>query len=173
MILSMGLVAGVLLIWMWLSHPRTPDPVKPVGWWPVAQAAADVAEYEVLAPPEGFAWTATSARTEPQPDGTLVWRVGFYTPSQAYAGLLQRGEFPEQAGQAAQDWVGAETRDGQAGDQVTIGGRAWVRMEGDPTPDERRSLVSPDRAGAVTVITGSAPWDELETLAASLEPVDG
>lgn len=173
MILSMGLVAAVLLVWLWLSHPRTPEAVKPVEWWPVAQSAAQAADYEVLAPAEQFAWTATSARVEPQPDGTLVWRVGYYTPAQDYAALLQRGEFPEQAVAAAEDWVAAETRNGLPGEQVTIGGRPWVRMEGDPTPDERRSLVSPDRAGTVTVITGSASWAELEQLAAALEPVSG
>ena len=43
-------------------------------------------------------------------------------------------------------------------------------MEGDPTPDERRSLVLIED-GTATVVTGSAPWSELETLAGTLAPV--
>ena len=170
MIRSMGLVALVLGAWMWFSHPRTPEAIKQVDWWPVAQAAADAAPYEVVAPPESFAWPATSARVEPQPDGTVVWRVGYYSQAEDYAGLLQRGVFPEQAQGSIEDWIAAETREGVAGQTVTIDGREWVRMEGDPTPDERRSLVAV-QDGTVTVVTGSAQWAELEQLAAALQPV--
>jgi hypothetical protein len=170
MVRSLGLVALALVIWMWLVHPRTPDPVREVDWWPVAQSASATAPYEVIAPPQAFGWPATSARIEPQPDGTTTWRVGFYTPQEAYAALLQRGIFAEQAQGSLDDWVAGETRNGVAGSVVTLNGREWVRLEGDPTPDERRSLVAVD-AGTVTIVTGSAPWVELEELAASLRPV--
>jgi len=169
---SLGLVAIVLLIWLYFSHPRSSDAIREVEWAPVAVSAAEVASYEVLAPPATFPWPATSARVEPQADGTLVWRAGFYTPDEEYAAILQRGEFPEQAVQAQQDWVQAETRDGVAGETVTIGGRQWTRMEGEPTPDERRSLVLIED-GTATVLTCSATWAELETLAGTLAPVEG
>ena len=170
MVRSLGLVAVVLVIWMWLVHPRTPEAINQVEWWPVAQSASASAPYDVIAPPESFGWPATSARVEPQPDGTLVWRVGFYTPDEEYAALLQRGVFAEQAQGSVEEWVAAETRDGVAGEMVTVAGREWVRLEGDPTPDERRSLVAVE-AGTVTVVTGSATWAELEELAGSLRPV--
>jgi hypothetical protein len=170
MVRSLGLVALVLVVWMWLVHPRTPDAINEVDWWPAAQSASAAADYEVIAPPESFGWPATSARVEPQPDGTTAWRVGFYTPAEEYAALLQRGVFPEQAQGAVDDWVATETRDGLAGEVVTIAGREWVRLEGVPTPDERRSLVAVE-AGTVTIVTGSAPWSELEELAATLRPV--
>jgi len=170
MIRSMGLVALVLGAWMWFSHPRTPEAINQVDWWPVALAASDAAPYPVVAPPEGFAWPATSARVEPQPDGTVVWRVGYYTAAEDYAALLQRGAFPEQAQGSIEEWIAAETREGVAGPTVTIGGREWVRMEGLPTPDERRSLVAVED-GTVTVVTGSAQWAELEQFAAALQPV--
>jgi hypothetical protein len=170
MIRSLGLVALVLVVWMWLAHPSTPDPVNEVDWWPVAQSASASVDYEVVAPPETFGWPATSARVEPQPDGTTTWRVGFYTPDEEYAALLQRGVFPEQAQGVVEAWVASETREGVAGEVVTIAGRDWVRLQGDPTPDERRSLVAVE-AGTVTIVTGSAPWSELEELAAALRPV--
>jgi Protein of unknown function (DUF4245) len=172
MIRSLGLVAIVLLIWMYFAHPLSSDAVREVQWAPVAQSAAAAAPYEVLAPPVTFPWPATSARVEPQADGTLGWRAGFYTPDKEYAAVLQRGEFPEQAVKAQQDWIESETRNGVAGETVTIGGRQWTRMEGDPTPDERRSLVLIED-GTATVVTGSAPWVELETLAGTLAPVEG
>lgn len=170
MIRSMGLVAVVLLIWLYFSHPRSSDAIREVEWAPTAVSAATAASYEVLAPPATFPWPATSARVEPQADGTLAWRAGFYTPEEEYAAVLQRGEFPEQAAQAQQEWIDSETRNGVAGGTVTIGGREWTRMEGDPTPDERRSLVLIED-GTATVVTGSAPWSELETLAGTLAPV--
>ena len=170
MIRSLGLVAIVLLIWMYFAHPRSSDAIREVQWAPVAQSAADAASYEVLAPPVTFPWPATSARVEPQADGTLGWRVGFYTPEQEYAAILQRGQFPDQAVSAQQDWIEAETRNGVVGGTVTLGDRQWTRMEGDSTPDDRRSLVLVED-GTATVVTGSAPWAELETLAGALAPV--
>jgi hypothetical protein len=172
MIRSLGLVAVVLLIWLYFSHPRSSDAIREVQWAPVAQSAASAAPYEVLAPPVTFPWPATSARVEPQPDGTLGWRAGFYTPDEDYAAILQRGEFPAQADEAQAEWIADETRKGVAGGTVTIADREWTRMEGDPTPDERRSLVLVED-GTVTVVTGSATWAELETLAGTLAPVEG
>ena len=171
MVRSLGLVAIGLVVWLYFSHPQTPDAIREVPWAPVAQSAATSAPYEVLAPPATFAWPATSARVEPQPDGTTAWRVGFYTPDEEYAAVLQRGEFPEQAQGARQDWIDEQTRNGVAGETVTISGRDWVRLEGDPTPDERRSLVLVE-GGTATVVTGSASWAELETLAATLDQVE-
>jgi hypothetical protein len=170
MVRSLGLVAIALLVWLWFSHPRTPDEIRSVEWYPVAASAASAGAYEVLAPPAAFPWTATSARVEPQPDGTTVWRVGYVTAQDAYAGLLQRGVFPAQAEGSIEDWVAQETRNGRPEGTVTIGGRAWERSVGDPEPDDRRSLVTRED-GTVTVVTGSADWSELEQLAASLQPV--
>jgi hypothetical protein len=170
MIRSMGLVAIVLLVWMYFSHPRSSDAIREVEWAPAAQSAATSAPFEVLAPPVTFPWPATSARVEPQADGTLAWRAGFYTPEKEYAAILQRGQFPAQADKAQADWIAGETRKGVAGGTVTLAGREWTRMEGDPTPDDRRSLVLVED-GTVTVVTGSAGWAELETLAGTLAPV--
>ena len=170
MIRSLGLVAIVLLVWMYFSHPRSSDAIREVEWAPAAQSAATSAPFEVLAPPVTFPWPATSARVEPQADGTLAWRAGFYTPEKEYAAILQRGQFPAQADKAQADWIAGETRKGVAGGTVTLADREWTRMEGDPTPDDRRSLVLVED-GTVTVVTGSAGWAELETLAGTLAPV--
>ena len=170
MVRSLGLVALALLVWMYFAHPRTPDPVKPVDWYPIATQAAAGTPYLLVAPPASFGWTATSARVESQPDGTQAWQLGFYTPAQDYAAVQQRGVFPDQATGSVQDWIDAQTRDGRDEGSVTIGGRTWTRMVGDPTPDEKRSLVAVED-GTVTIVTGSAQWDELEALAGSLTPV--
>lgn len=168
MVRSLGLVALVLLAWLLFSHPRTPDGIATVDWRPTVQSAAAAARFPVLAPPGSWSWQATSARIEPQPDGTITWRVGFYTPAEDYAALLQRGVFPDQATGSRQEWVDTETRQGQPTGTVQVEGRTWTRLEGDPSPDERRSLLSTD-GGTVTVITGTAAWSELEALAGALE----
>ena len=171
MLLSMGLVTLVLLGWLFFVRPPTPDAVRTVPWQPVAAAAADTAAYEVLAPPSSWDWRATSARIEPQPDGTIAWRVGFLTPSGDYVALLQRGVFPAQAAASATDWLESETRQGETEGTVEIAGRTWTRMLGEPVPDERRSLVLRDD-GTLTVITGSAPWADLDKLAAVVVPLE-
>lgn len=170
MIRSLGLVSLLMLGVLWLVHPRTPDAVREVDWRPVAQSAAEVAGYEVLAPAASLSWPATSARVEEQADGTLVWRAGYVTPGGRYAGLLQRGAFPEQAARARQEWIDAESRDGRPEGTVTLGGRQWTRLVGERSPDDRRSLLVVD-AGTATLVTGSASWDELEALAAGLRTV--
>lgn len=172
MIRSLGLVALALLVWLFFAHPQTPAEVREVEWAPVAQSAAARAPYEVLAPPEAFTWPATSARLEPQDDGTIAWQVGFYTPQEAYAAIMQRGRFPDQAAQAQQAWIDERTRGGVAGETVDLGGRQWTRMVGDPVPDDRRSLVMA-QDGKVTIVTGSASWPELESLAGELDVIDG
>ena len=168
MVRSLGLVAIALVLWLSFSHPRTPDPVRSVSWTPVAQSAAAAASYQVLAPPADLGWPATSARVEPQSDGTLAWQVGFLTPGEDYAALMQRGVFPEQAEAAQQEWVADQTRNGVPGETVRLAGLDWTRLVGDPVPDDRRSLLL-ERDGAVTVVTGSAEWSELEALAGGLE----
>lgn len=170
MVRSLGLVTLLMLGVLWLVHPRTPDAVREVDWRPVAQSAAEAADYEVLAPAATLRWPATSARVEREGDGTVVWRAGYVTPAGQYAGLLQRGAFPEQAARARQDWIDAETRNGRPEGTVTIGDRQWTRLVGERDPDERRTLLRVD-AGTVTMLTGSASWAELEALAAGLRVV--
>lgn len=172
MLISMGVVALALAFWMFFAHPRTPDPVKPVDWYPVATQAAIGNPYPLEAPTSAFPWTATSARLEPQPDGTATWQLGFYTPEKDYAAVQQRGVFPAQAQGSVDEFITAQTRNGVEQGSVEIDGRTWIRMEGDPTPDEKRSLVLV-ADGTVTIVTGSAQWAELEQLAAALQPVGG
>ena len=169
MIRSMGLVAIVLLIWLYFSHPRGSDAIREVEWAPTAVSAATAASYGSSPLPRRSRGPRPRARR-----AAGRWhrglRAGSSTPEEEYAAVLQRGEFPEQAAQAQQEWIDSETRNGVAGETVAIGGREWTRMEGDPTPDQRRSLVLVED-GTATVVTGSAPWSELETLAGTLAPV--
>jgi len=137
MVRSLGLVALGLIAWMYFAHPRAADGINEVQWVPVTQAAASVATYQVLAPPADLPWPATSARVESNPDGTLAWRAGFYTPEEAYAAILQRGAFPAQATEAQQDWVAEETRNGVAEESVMTAG----------TGSACRGIRSPTSAG--------------------------
>jgi hypothetical protein len=170
MVISMAVVGLAIGVWMFFVHPRTPDPVKAVDWSAVATQAALGNPYPLLAPAASFPWTATSAWVQPEPDGTVIWQLGFYTPAQDYAAVVQRGVFPEQAQGSVEEWIAAQTRNGEERGSVDIGGGTWTRLEGDPTPDDKRSLVS-EADGTVTIVTGSAQWAELEQLAAALQPV--
>lgn len=170
MIISLGLVSLALFLWMLFANPRTPQGVRSVDWFAVATGAAESLDYEVLAPSSTFPWTATSARIEEQPDGTAVWRAGFLTGDGKYVALLQRGVFSGNGARVSAKWVADETRSGRSVGEVRINNAPWQRLEGDPVPDDRRSLVL-ERDGVLTVVTGTASWDDLQKLAGVLRPV--
>jgi hypothetical protein len=123
----------------------------------VAQARAD-ARFTVRAPvglPER--WRATSARLD-ELNGSTIVHLGYVTPTDQYA-AVQQTDGPSQkfiriqAGEVAPDGT------------VTIAGVVWVKLAG--TVKAQRSLVRVD-GDVTTVVVGTAPYSELEFLAANL-----
>ncbi|MGV9328084.1 DUF4245 domain-containing protein [Streptosporangium sandarakinum] len=118
------------------------------------------APYEVWAPSQVPAgWIPTSSRTA-QEKGTTTWRLGFATARRSHAMLAQSNEKP------AADFASRMANTTEVTGNVQIGGATWEqRFRKDKN---QRSLVRllPD---ATVVVTGTAQWDELTTLAASLK----
>ena len=160
MVRSLAVVLGVVVVVLLLNaRDERGATVREVGYaGPLAQARS-AAPYDVVGP-VGLDddWRATSVRS-PREDGGVVWHVGFVTPEGEYAGL-------EQAGAETRRFVDRFAEGAEVTGDVRIDGRAWERLEGgDPEP---RALVLRDDE-STTVVAGTASFDELTALAASLE----
>jgi hypothetical protein len=85
-----------------------------------------------------------------------VFHVGYVTPGDEFAKVTQ-----STASGAA--YVAEQTGDAIAIGDKDIGGVTWQAWDGDGS----RALVR-SADGVVTVVSGTAPWEELGILAASL-----
>ena len=162
MVLSMAVVlavvAGIVLVTM---RPH-PDPVRVVDTAPVVAMAGAQADFPVTAPtnlPEG--WRPTSARWEPTPESgdNPVLHIGYVTPSEQYAQVTQSRE-------TSSSYVAEQTGHGIVTGHKDIGGTDWESWES----NTRRSLLR-NAEGVEIIVSGSAPWEELGILAASLQGV--
>lgn len=158
---SMAVVLAVVVVIMLLAWRPDPEPLKLVDSAPVIALAAAQAQFTVRAPtglPDG--WRATSARWEKtaQSSDEPVLHLGYVTPSDQYAQVSQ-----STARSAA--YLDEQTAGGVPSGTMSIGGGEWEKL----ATHARRSLVQAD-GKALTVVSGSAEWDELVALAASLEP---
>jgi len=162
MVRSLLVVLAVVAAIMLLSWRPQPEAVKVVDPMPALTVAGIEAGFTVRAPaalPE--IWRATSARWEPTqysaPDPVL--HLGFVTPSGEYAQVSESTSSTDR-------YLAEQTADGTAAGEQAVSGVTWARWEG----ADRRSLVlaSPD---VLTVVSGTGSWDELATLAGSLQPL--
>jgi hypothetical protein len=161
MVRSMAVVLAVVALVVVVAWRPHPDPVTVVDPAPIASMAVAQAEFLVAIPrslPPG--WRPTSARWEPTAESGSdpVLHIGYVTPSEQYAQVSQSTahDGPYLAEQTAR-----AVRQGQ----LDVAGTTWETWGG----GDRRSLVRTD-GGVTTIVSGSAPWEELAVLAAALRP---
>jgi hypothetical protein len=124
--------------------------------------AVRAAPYALVAPaPVPVGWIPTSSNVT-QRASAVSWRLGFATAARQHALLAQSNEQPLSA---YADRM-AETATVSGARQIN--GEAWQERSG--KDENQRSLVLL-RSDHAIVITGTAGWDELTTLAAALHPV--
>jgi hypothetical protein len=90
----------------------------------------------------------------------LTWHAGFMTADDQYAAV-------EQGQDAPLEWLRAQTNRGREEGTVEVEGQPWrkfVRLD-----KLQHSLVH-ERGGVTTIVTGTATFEDLAVLAASLEP---
>jgi hypothetical protein len=161
---SMAVVLVVVAVIMLLAWRPDPEPVKVVDVAPAIALAVAQAPFTVSAPtglPAG--WRPTSARWERTADSgeERVLHLGYVTPGDEYAQVTQSA-----AHTAA--YLDEQTAGGEPAGQLPVGDVVWEQR----ATQDRRSLVVAGDDAPVTVVSGSADWDELTELAASLEPVE-
>ena len=159
MVRSMSLVLVVVGVVVLLTVRANPhEKVQQVDYSLQLQQTRLAAAYDVFAPVGlGDRWKATSARGD-NVEGVVTWHLGLVTPAEHYAAVEQsNGPVPA----FLDDFVAGATKSGF----VTISGVGWQRLEGGKP--EQRALLLRGR-GVTTMVTGSATFSELRTLATAL-----
>ncbi|MFK4223718.1 DUF4245 domain-containing protein [Streptomyces sp. NPDC019890] len=157
MVLSMAVIGAVVaVIYMFIPHDDTADPIKAVDYRVELVTARRAAPYPVAAP-EGLAkeWKPTSVSYE-RTDGD-AWHLGFLDPDGEYVAV-------EQSTAPARKYIPKVSQQAhETGKTQQIAGATWQRWEG-PKYD---ALVREDK-GSTTVVTGTASAERLAEMAAAL-----
>lgn len=139
------------------------DPVREVETGPSIALAAERAGYPLLVP-QGLPdqWRPTSVRTDAvdgAPGDPVTLEIGWYTPEKEYAGyVISDGQEVAPLDDVLEDSTEAGTAD--------VDGVAWERR----TTERGETALTRTEGDAVLLVTGSAPDEELETLAAAVSP---
>jgi hypothetical protein len=158
------LVVICLLLGAWQAFRSSGDVgVRTVDPSTTVQLAAARAGYELVVPTdldEGY--RPTSARTDAggaDEGDPVTLEIGYLTPGDEFAGFVVSDD--RDADPVADVLDGAEDQGA-----VDIGGRSWTRS----TTVDGETALSREEGAATVLVTGSASDDELETVAASVEP---
>ncbi|GGV02164.1 hypothetical protein GCM10010245_06540 [Streptomyces spectabilis] len=158
MLLSMAVIGMVVAaIYVFIPHDESEDPVERVDYRVELLTARRAAAYPVAAP-KGLpaSWKPTSVRYNGAAHDS--WHLGFLDPAGEYVAVKQStgkpSEFIDEATQKARKTDATEK----------IAGKTWQRYKG----TRYDALVLQDK-GATTVVLGTAPFDQLSTMAESLE----
>jgi hypothetical protein len=161
------LVLICLVIVGWQAFRSSPDVgVRTIDPSSTVQLAAARAGYQVLVP-TGLdeKYRPTSARTdagEAREGDPVTLEIGYLTPSEEFAGFVisdDRGADP----------VAAVLDGAQDRGTVDVGGERWTRSA---TADGETALTH-EVDGVTVLVTGSAPDEELRTVAESVRPYSG
>jgi hypothetical protein len=161
------LVVICLLIVAWTTFRQSGDAgVRTVDPSTTVQLAAARASYPLLAP-TGLDedYRPTSARTDAgdaDEGDPVTLEVGYLTPGEEFAGFVVSDD--RRSAPLADVLDGAEEQG-----SVEIGGRSWTRS----VTEADETALSVEVDGAIAVVFGSASDDELETVAAAVEPYSG
>ncbi len=157
MLLSLGVIfAFIALGWPAFVNRET-QTVRAIDFHEALAQARLTTTYPLLSPeelPQG--WRATSAYLDKAP--ASGFHIGLVTPTDQYAAL-------EQTNAAPADALRTVLGDGSVpGETAAIGGAQWELRE---TAHKQHVLVCTTN-GVTVIVTGTAGWPDLQTLAASL-----
>jgi hypothetical protein len=162
------LVVICLVIVAWTTFRQSPDvdPIREIDPSTSVDLAAARASYPIVYP-QGLAddYRSTSARTDAgaaEPGDPVTLEIGYVTPSEEFAGFVVSDD--RRADPVATVLDGAVEKG-----TVDVGGQAWTRSI---TEDDETAL-SREADGVIVLVSGSASDDELEAVAAAVEPYDG
>lgn len=151
----LGVVVGG--IYVVIPHDEKADPTRVIDYRVETLTARRAAPYPVAAPvglPQE--WRATSVAYERK--SANAWHLGFLDPQQQYVGV-------EQSTDATDGFIGKVTQKAKAtGQTQQVGDRTWERWDG-----EKYDALVRHEQGYVTVVTGTASFEQLGAMAAALE----
>ena len=168
MLRSLGpLVLICLALVGWMAFKQSGiDPVREVDPSSTVQLAAARAGYPVAAPeglPDGY--RPTSARTDAgdaDAGDPVTLEIGYLTPSAEFAGFVVSDDAQASA---VDDVLGGAQEQGT----VDLAGQTWTRG----TTERGETVLSRTDGDVTVLVTGSAPDEELETVAGAVRPYSG
>ena len=161
------LVVICLVIVGWTTFRQSGDVgVRTVDPSSTVQLAAARAGYQLLVP-TGLdeRYLPTSARTDAgdaREGDPVTLQIGYLTPSEEFAGFVVSDDRDADPVAAVLD--GAEDQG-----TVDVGGESWTRS----TTVDGETALTREADGVTVLVTGSAPDEELETVAGSVRPYSG
>jgi Protein of unknown function (DUF4245) len=161
------LVVICLVIVAWTAFRQSPDvdPIREIDPSSTVDLAAARASYTVLYPqglPEGY--RSTSARTDAgvaEQGDPVTLEIGYVTPSEEFAGFVVSDDRRADPVAAVLDGAVEEGT-------VDVGGQAWTRS----TTEDDETALSREADGVIVLVSGSASEEELEAVAAAVQPYD-
>jgi len=164
MVLSMGAVLASVAIILVITHRQHEQVMPPVDYAGAVALAQTQTQLAIKVPtplPSGY--VVTSARFEPESYGAsrdVRWYLGYRTPAEEYVSLWQS------TGPSARVVAGA-TDGGVCQGTLFIQRARWqICVKQKPL---NRALVRVD-GSVTTVVSGTAPFAELQTFAGTLQP---
>ncbi len=155
--ISLGILVAILLVMAFVVSTRTGEHIPTVDYRPDIEVLRGAADYPVTAPseelPEG--WTPTSSTMNVT--GPVDWTIGFATPEDSHARLIQSDADPDTV-------VGNSVKDAEPVGTVVVGDREWEHLDS----EDWGALVLREEDRTV-LIAGSADVDEFAVLAEHLE----
>ena len=164
MIISLAVILVFVAVWVALV-PRVNGISQPsVDVAAVAKQVARDTGWKIEVPVLPAGWRANAVRFERSTDGLQTWHAGYVSPDDQYIAI-------EQTQGATSAWVAAQTNRGRDEGTLQAAGRTWQKIRrGDKV---QISLVHRGAGpkDVTTLLTGTAPYDELVTFAERLRPV--
>lgn len=159
--LSCLVVVGFVLL---VTPRRNPNAMPQVNYQADLNGLVAIAPFTVQAP-QGLdpKWYPTSSRLNGRANGPVGWHLGYYTPAKQYAALEESDERPDGSG----GFVSRMTSQGRPDGSLQVAGAAWDKTF--RKDKNQRSLVR-RLPGVTLIVTGTASYEELATLAGSLRP---
>ncbi|MFJ4778639.1 DUF4245 domain-containing protein [Streptomyces sp. NPDC088762] len=158
MVRSLGLI-GILVagIYFFIPHDDQADPTQTVDYRVETLTARRAAPYPVAAPVGLPAqWRATSVTYERK--NANAWHLGFLDPGRQYVAV-------EQSTDTSGKYLGNVTQHAKpTGQTQQVGDVVWERWDG-----EKYDALVRQEQGHVTVVTGTASFEQLGAMAAALE----
>jgi hypothetical protein len=159
------LVVICLVIVAWTTFRQSPDvdPIREIDPSSTVDLAAARASYPLLYPQGlGKDYRPTSARTDAgsaEEGDPVSLEIGYVTPAEEFAGFVVSDD--RRAEPVASVLDGAVEKG-----SVDIGGQSWTRS----TTEDDETALSREVDGVIVLVSGSASDEELETVAAAVEP---
>jgi hypothetical protein len=159
MLRSLAVVGGFVAVLMLITLRQTPDQDRSVDPDPVVAAAVEVAPFPASVPPATpDGWRPTSARVTPPESDPFSWYVGYITPEDRFVAVTESDGSRE-------SFLGEIGVEGEAEGASLVAGTPWQRLD---DPDGLHRALVREQNDVITVVTGTASYEVLEDVAASL-----